>query len=164
MTTASRLGPLGGVRPTGGGFAAFGLACLAELVWRQLPIWDRDGPGPAFFPGILSIALVVLGVLLAIDFDHSARAADPEPDAEEGTGFVTSAKFCLLLVGTILVFPYLGGVVALSLFVLFEMLWVERARLRGSLLTAVAAFCAIWLLFVHVLAVPLPAGLLGFIR
>lgn len=158
------LGPVGVGRVAGGGLAAFGAACIAELVWRGLPLWDRDGPGPAFFPGFLAACLLVLGVLMALDLDGDTRRVAVGGVEEETASVGTTLKFCLLLVALILVFPYLGGVLALSVFVLLEMLWVERARLRNALITAVAAFCAIWLLFVHILAVPLPAGLLGFIR
>jgi hypothetical protein len=138
---------------------------VADLAWRHLAVWGRDGPGPAFFPGFLAVALVALGILLAFDLDRDTRRINPaDMVGEEGASFVNTAKFCVLLVGLIVAFPYLGGVLALSTFVLFEMLWVERARLRDALLTAAAAFCAIWLLFVHILAVPLPAGPLGLMR
>jgi hypothetical protein len=159
------IGPNGIARLAGGGLAAFGAACAVELGWRRLPLWDMDGPGPSFFPGFLAICLLGLGLLMAFDVDRSSRRIDPdEMVGGEGAGFATTAKFCLLLVGLILAFPHLGGVLSLSLFVALEMIWVERARLRNAITTAVIAFCVIWLLFVHVLAVPLPAGLLGFLR
>lgn len=151
-------------RIAGGGLAAFGAACLAELVWRGLPVWDRDGPGPAFFPGFLSVCLLVLGVLMALDLDRNTQLVAADAVEEETASPGATLRFCLLLVALIFSFPYLGGVVAFSAFVLLEMLWVERARLRDAIITAAIAFCAIWLLFIHVLAVPLPAGLLGFIR
>jgi hypothetical protein len=69
-------------------------------------------------------------------------------------------KFVALLIGLILLFPYLGGLLSLSIFVVAEMRLVERASAWMSLTVGVVTFIAVWLIFVKVLSVPLPVGIL----
>lgn len=136
---------------------AIALAALGDLWRRGLPVWDETGPGPAFFPLVLALALLLLGVILAL-----TSAAPREPSDADGEAFLRppTVKFVVLLVGLILIFPRLGGLLSLSLFVTAEMWWVERAGLKVAILSGVAAFAFIWFLFVWILAVSLPLGLL----
>lgn len=136
--------------------AAIALAALGDLWRRGLPAWDETGPGPAFFPLVLALTLLVLGVIFALTSDPPREAAE----SDESFLRPPTVKFVILLVGLILLFPRLGGLIALSLFVAVEMWWVERAPLKVAILSGVAAFAIIWFLFVWILAVPLPLGFL----
>lgn len=142
-------------------FALVGVAAILELWSNGLALWDESGPGPAFAPGLLSVVLVVLGLVLASG--RIVEAPEPPADDDEAPAPWSMPKFTLLLVGLIAIFPYLGGVVALSLFVALEMLWVERSSIRSALLSGAGAFAMIWLIFVEILAVPLPAGILAYL-
>lgn len=155
---ADRLAVL--TRVSGVGFAAIGIAALSELWWHRLPVWDDTGLGPAFAPGVLAAVLGVLGLLMAL-----GRVAPPAPDDEEEERPRVSAMltFTLLLVALIVSFPYLGGVLALSLFVSLEMRLVERSSWLTALLSGIGAVLLIWLVFVRILAVPLPRGLLSLL-
>lgn len=135
-----------------------GLAALLELWRRGLPLWDETGPGPSFFPALLSAVLLVLGVILWLSPDEA-----PAADTDDPQGYVAPSqtlKFSILLAGLIIAFPHLGGLLALALFVFAEMLWVERSSIAMALASGVAAFALIWLLFVWLLSVPLPSGIL----
>ncbi|MEJ1158916.1 tripartite tricarboxylate transporter TctB family protein [Prosthecomicrobium sp. N25] len=163
---ATQTGPreaVRGFRPTVGaglGFLTLGLACLGDLWWRDATWLDDTGPGPAFFPGFLSALLVLLGAAMALGIDE---APETVAAGEDGASLQATIKFSLLLVGLIAAFPYVGGLLGLSLFVLLETLWVERRSVLISVASAVAAYCAIRLVFVVLLAVPLPPGPLRWI-
>ena len=153
--------PRGGnllARLAGLGFALIGFAAVVEPWWNALALWDEFGPGPAFAPSLLGVALIVLGLILA-----SGRApmeAEATAAGDDAPRPYSTVKFTLLLVVLIAAFPYVGGVLALSLFVAAEMLWVERAPPHSALLSGLGAFALIWFVFIQILAVPLPPGLL----
>jgi len=139
-------------------FVAVATAALIDIWSDQLTFWDESGPGASFFPVVLAVLLAVLGVAFALTRPKRIEAgSDAE---EEPVGRPQTVKFVVLVAALILLFPYLGGLLSLSLFVVVEMCWVERSRLWLSLVMGVAAFVAVWLIFVKLLSVPLPLGIL----
>lgn len=149
-------------RITGIVLTLISLALVFELISQGTTFWESSGPGPGFLPGILAIALAVLGVLFALDVDGGMRELLAMPsNEEEVASFSNSIKFCLLIVALILAFPVLGGVLALGAFVALEMLWVERRPVFQALVVALVSTAATWLIFVEILSVPLPRGLLA---
>jgi hypothetical protein len=145
-------------------FAAIALAALGDLWRRGLPLWDRVGPGPAFLPVVLAVLLLGLSLILAAG--RTVREAPGQEGAEEGADeqvpVAQTLRFIALIVALILLFPWLGGLLSLGLFVLAEMLWIERSRPVVAAVGFVATLAAVEIIFVRVLAVPLPAGPLGF--
>jgi hypothetical protein len=140
-------------------FAGIGLAALGDLWEGGLPIWDDSGPGPSFFPLVLAVLLVVLGAVFSAT---RARAQAEAADGEEEVGFARpqTIKYVVLLLVAIALFPILGGLISLSLFVIAEVRWIERSSNWIALLMGVVTFAAVWLIFVKLLSVPLPTGLL----
>ena len=151
---------LGARQMVGLAFVALGAAALADLWVGGLSIWDESGPGASFFPLILSLLLAVLGAAFAWS-RPSNQGTESACDAQDGTALrPQTLKFVLLLTGLILVFHYLGGLLSLSIFVFAEMRWVERSSTWMSLTMGAVAFIAVWVIFVKVLSVPLPVGIL----
>jgi hypothetical protein len=139
-------------------FTAAAVAALADLWAGDLSFWDDSGPGASFFPLILAFLLAVLGLVFV--FKRSQALPAEEDDAGAGFARPQTIKFVLLVVALILLFSYLGGLLSLGIFVIAEMHWVERARMRMSLATGAITFIAVWLIFVKLLSVPLPLGIL----
>lgn len=146
-------------RVVGAIFAAIAVASLGDLLWRWPPrIWEGTGPGPAFLP--LVLAILVLGLSLILVAGRAKREAVDEADEQVPVG--QTVRFVALIVALIVLFPWLGGLVALGVFVFVEMLWIERSRLLTAAIGFVVTLLAVEAIFVRVLAVPLPAGVLGF--
>ncbi|MFC7404191.1 tripartite tricarboxylate transporter TctB family protein [Georgenia alba] len=72
------------------------------------------------------------------------------------------AIFALMLVAVLLV-PVVGLLIAVGLMVLALVAWMERRGLLAGLAVSVVAVGLSYLVFVVVLGVPLPTGLLGWI-
>jgi hypothetical protein len=145
-------------RVVGAIFALIGVASLGDLLWRWPPrIWEGTGPGPAFLP--LLLAVLVLGLSLILVAGRAKREAVDEADEQVPVG--QTVRFIALIVGLIVVFPWLGGLLALGLFVFVEMVWIERSRILVAAIGLVVTLLAVEAIFVRVLAVPLPTGLFG---
>src|SRR6266545_3433103 len=115
----------------GVGFVGAGALIVAGTL--NYPPLDGGHPGPALFPRILGTLMAALGAALAV---QGARARDAT-QAVEWLGF--------LITGTLL---------------LFLMMWRLRVPPLRALMVAIAFTMIVHFLFVKVLRVPLPLGLL----
>lgn len=136
--------------------AIVSLVVLADLrASTHLVFWDESGPGPSWLPLSLGVGLLILSLPLIFRptrIELSQLGASPR-----GT-----AKYVLLILVLALVFSFLGGLLSLGLFVVVEMIWVEKQKWLTSILGGVVAVGIVWGIFVLLLGVPLPAGPLGF--
>ena len=141
-------------------FVGLAAAALADLWAGGLSVWDESGPGASFFPLVLALLLAVLGAAFAWSRPQK-ECTEAAGDAQDEVSVrPQTMKFVALLIGLILLFLYLGGLLSLSIFVVAEMRLVERASAWMSLTVGVVTFIAVWLIFVKVLSVPLPIGIL----
>jgi hypothetical protein len=130
---------------------------------RSLEIFQRSGiPGPGFLPGLLAIAMGVIGALLigsrlfgpaerfgtsrALSFDMVSR----------------SSIVWLAFAAAILLLPMIGFVVASAGLVAVLLLVVERLRSPAAFATIVMLPVILHIVFVTLLSVRLPAGPWGF--
>ncbi|WP_432561886.1 tripartite tricarboxylate transporter TctB family protein [Kineococcus sp. SYSU DK003] len=133
----------------------------------------EDGSvGPAVLPRTASALLVLVSVarLVLAARRPAAAAAEPAATAVEADDApvveeVPHARRKLLLVcATVLVtalaIPYLGLLVTLGVMTLFLAAYVERQPLLRSLAVAVGTLAVSYLVFVVLLQIPLPWGLL----
>jgi hypothetical protein len=123
------------------------------LVYSQaLDIGTASRMGPGYFPIILSILMILLGLVIA-------GLALRGPTTEHSFGQVPW-RGVLLLIGAVLFFGFALrglGLAPAVLVVVLVTAWASRyAALRSSLLLSVglAAFCAF--LFIRLLGLPLP--------
>lgn len=115
--------------------------------------------GPGFLPSICAVVLAFFGAALCIVSIRNVRAGARMVDSEDdSTG---SPFFAAVLLGglvlVILLIPYLGFIVATSLYG-FAVTWAGRARWWGAALAAVALTLMVDYLFAEVMRVPLPTG------
>jgi hypothetical protein len=148
----------GRASPRREGGAALVVAAVATLgfagtfTFDEVPPALREGLGAAEFPRLICIVILVLAALLALQ-EKRGEAAEPVP----ATGWWTFAACA----GFLPVMMVIGMLPAMFLFVVaVGRLWGER---RAALLLASGAglVAAIWLVFVRVFAITLPAGWLG---
>ncbi|MDO8478122.1 MAG: tripartite tricarboxylate transporter TctB family protein [Candidatus Rokubacteria bacterium] len=143
----------------GVGFIGAGALIVAGTL--NYPALDGGHPGPALFPRILGTLMAVLGAALAV---QGARARDATQAVEwrrlhRNVGFVNA----LFVLGG--VFAYLGlvewlGFLITGTLLLFLMMWRLRVPPLRALVVAIAFIAIVHFLFVKVLRVPLPLGLL----
>lgn len=133
----------------GGTFIAFGLAFGITSTTYELGSPLRMGPG--FFPLVLGVLLVVLGVIIAVKAFVAGEGDDLGP---------TPWKAAVLLVASLLFFGFtvrgLGLVPALLVSVFLAAMAGRRARPVPALIISVSLTALSVLIFVTVLQLRLP--------
>lgn len=157
---------------------AFALVTALNLAFLS----DSGVPGPGFFPTLLSGLLVVLGVVLgatrALAWQRRGRArgdgdVDPDPSGRPSAGEPAAAdspsgRSKVLRAGTVWVcflvavpiLTFLGFVPAMAILIALLLFGVERRLNWRSLVVAVVVPVGVYELFVHLLGIPLPTGVL----
>ena len=152
-----------------------GVVALAlALNWS---FFAADGtPGPGFFPVLLSAALVVLGVVLAVQGVRPARievraiGAVSEVEkhgdgGDEGEPLLPDRRKPLvigaLFVVALPLLSVLGFVPAMVLLMLAVLYGVERRRGVWPAVAALVVPIGLYELFVELLGIQLPTGMLG---
>ncbi|HEX5117539.1 MAG TPA: tripartite tricarboxylate transporter TctB family protein [Pseudonocardiaceae bacterium] len=145
---------------------AFALVTALNLAFLS----DSGVPGPGFFPTLLSGLLVVLGVVLGVTSLRRRPATGTGDEAEEPTAADSpSARSRVLRAGTVWVcfliavpiLTYLGFVPAMAILIALLLFGVERRLNWRSLVVAVVVPVGVYELFVHLLSIPLPTGVIA---
>ena len=146
-------------RIAGAALLALGVAFSAGAL-THYPYWGANGPGPAFLPFWLGLAMTLLASLLLVG---AIRSTDPGSAwLPRGEGLrrlvlvlgITAAFAALLNV--------LGMVVGTVLFLIALLRGLDRQRWHVTLGVALAVAAVNYLIFKHWLRVPMPAGVFGF--
>jgi len=134
-----------------------GLVILQSLA---LPYWTADSPGPGFLPFWLGVLLACASAgLLARTFATVTIDRLVFPNREGGFRLTIVVG---LTVATAALALVIGLVLASGVFMGVTLMYLRPGRTRANLAMALCASLVVWLLFVRWLAVPLPAGPLGF--
>lgn len=148
-----------GERVVAAGIGAFG--ALWAVQSSRLAYWSEFAPGSGFLPFWLGIILIVLSLaFLALSFLQPE--SDPPAAATESAGRGRVISIVLGLLACILVLEWIGFVAAITAYLLFLLLVVERRPLHEAAGVAAGTSFLLWLVFQHWLHVPLPAGPWGF--
>lgn len=142
----------------------------ACALWMALPlamVTPRSGaPGPGLLPRLLSTLLIVLGLLLAVLSVRRSAAkteqASPGPDEAPTTRGLLRAGtvwFCYALAVPLL--AVLGFVPAAALLVFVLLFGIEQRRDWWAVAAAILIPVVTSVIFVGLLKVQLPQGLLG---
>ena len=135
-----------------GGFLVVLIGAAFLLFGRELEVGTSFRMGPGYFPIILSVLMIILGLTMVV-------LAWRKPASEDGVGQVPWLGLALVTVPVVLFGLMLRGLGLATILVLVVLLtaWASRhATLRTSLPLAVgiAAFCSV--LFIKGLGLPLP--------
>ncbi len=142
-------------RVSGGFFVLLGLFVIWER--RVLPLGTPGNPGPGYFPLLLSILLILLGIVIIILGSKAASMASVKwAEARTAVAILACAVFATLGLERI------GYRITMMVILLFLFGVVERLKIwQVFALTFSLALGTFWL-FDSFLRVPLPRGGLGF--
>jgi putative tricarboxylic transport membrane protein len=133
--------------------AAYGFL-TSRLPTRSLP----NAPDPSFFPWIITGCILLLSAILLVQGLTAPRRA--RDDALPGPPPRAPIVFLVVLIVYVAVLPYAGFLVAsVPFFAVLVALYGER-RWAAIGATSILVPVILVLVFVHVLQVPLPAGVL----
>jgi hypothetical protein len=138
-----------------------------------LALWEASSfqygtefaPGPGFAPVWLGAIGVAVSVLIALNAFTAARRQRPSPESREPTdmrGLVRVGATLTGLAVMLVITPWLGLVPSILLFLLFLTLGVQQLPILTAIGASVATALFVYIVFVRLLEVPIPAGPLGF--
>ena len=143
---------------------SYGLLSLLALfgvvsAWR-MPLGHLQQPGPGFFPLALATLLLLLALAGLVTTRPSARAT--APSGAFWGDLKSPAKIVVATGLAILAFEWAGFLLSVSAFLTLLFCWVSRYAWWKALAMGLTGGVGGWLLFVRVLGVAMPQGLLGF--
>jgi putative tricarboxylic transport membrane protein len=146
-------------RFAGAGLLALGVAFSAGAL-KQYAYWGPNGPGPAFLPFWLGLAMAILATLLLVGAIRAAEPGDAWFPRGEGL------RRLLVVLGATTALVMLLGVVGMAvgtwLFLLGLFRFVDRQPWPLGIAVATAVTGVNWLVFTYWLRVPMPVGPWGF--
>jgi len=122
--------------------------------------------GPAFFPNVLAVAFIILGINQIITAFRSARKtqkaviSDNQKDAQRSKKIVMSVEFVALMIGFIAFFNILGFFISTTIFLFLLMVFLGLKWWKSLLYSAIYT-AVIYLLFGVLFTIGLPAGILS---
>jgi hypothetical protein len=123
-------------------------------------------PGPGFAPVWLSAIGLLVSLLIALHGFRLLRASERSEATEapklEKWGLLRVVLTLLGLAAMIFLVPTLGLALAITAFLLYLTLVVQRHSLVVGIGASVGTVVFVYVVFVHFLDVPVPTGPLGF--
>ena len=146
-------------RVAGACLLAFAIAFAAGAL-KNYSYWGDNGPGSAFLPFWLGVAMAVLAAILLV---RSVRERDPGPAwLPDAVGRRRIALVLGATVAFVALLGVLGMVVGTLLFMVFVVRGLDRHRWTSTLAVAAGLAGFNYLVFTYWLKVPLPVGPWGF--
>ncbi len=142
-------------------FLLTGLTFIVSSFYYVL--WDRYGPGPGFFPLVLGGLFSALCLVLVVVNVRDNKDRMLELEASDTLTLSSIGKtiaYMALLSGFYLFFNWLGCVVAVFLFMIITLLLFGKRSARMSLSLSALTSVMVYVIFVRLLGVPLPGGIL----
>ena len=135
--------------------AIVALVCMYDLhSSANLVYWDEFGPGPSWLPYAICVILLVLALFLIIPQSRTCVE-------QLGASPLGTLKYVALVIVLAWAFPVIGARLSLGLFVMIEMIWVERQKWWTALIVGSLTSLAVWAIFDKLLGVNFPTGPFG---
>jgi putative tricarboxylic transport membrane protein len=125
-------------------------------------IWDQYGPGPGFFPLLLGIIFSILSLLLIVSRLMKKHKGD-EPVESDSLNFRIIRKTVIYLVFLFCFYfllDRLGYLLTLFFFMMGVLILFGRNSIKFSLSLSALTSILTYLIFVRLLGVQLPGGIL----
>lgn len=122
--------------------------------------------GPRFFPAVVGVVMIVLGVLLAIQTLRSSKREESEESgteatpAEQSTDWKSLGIVAATLVLHLLLLDLLGWIIAGALLFWGASYGLGGRRVLRDLAISIVVACAVQVLFSAILGLSLPSGIL----
>lgn len=127
---------------------------------KNYAYWSPSGPGPAFLPFWLGVAMAVLATLLLLS---AMRTLDPGDDwLPRRAGLRRLALVLGASVALVALLDSIGMVIGTALFLVVLLRGLDRVSWPVSIAVALGTAGFTFLVFTYWLKVPLPLGVLGF--
>jgi len=143
------------------GAGVFGILLSAGYLHKtlELPMGEMDQPGAGVFP--LLIAGILFIASISALWEGWQRRATSEPlDLPQGEDRVRLLKLVALLLVYFLAIPWLGFLVSSVLFCILLIRLLSDLSWQRSTAYAVIMTAVVYLIFIAILKVPMPAGIL----
>lgn len=138
-------------------------------VWgtTQIPTLQIGDPlGPKAFPYLLSIGLVIAAAMLLVDILRARKNGQVEEakkkEPEDWRHLLVIAAVTIWTGLFYAMFEPLGYILSSAIFLIGLMVFFNRGKWIANILTAALFPVGSFYLFVHVLGVTLPSGILSF--
>ncbi len=141
------------------------LVLFAAFVAREslrLQFYMPMGPGPGFFPLLVSILVALLGATMFIEVTFREAVPMPADFFATSTGYLRIGAIVLGFLAVLVLMKPLGFSVTMLIFLVFLLLTLGRQSLLITAVVAVAGSFGTYYVFVKWLAIPLPTGIFGF--
>lgn len=146
-------------RITGAALLALGIAFSAGAL-KHYSYWGENGPGPAFLPFWLGLAMAGLACLLWVG---AWRSGEPGPSwLPRGQALQRFAGVLGATIALVALLGVVGMVLGTALFLIVLMRFLDRTPWVLALTVAVAVAGINFLVFTRWLKVPMPVSLFGF--
>jgi len=126
-------------------------------------IWDQYGPGPGFFPLLLGILFTILSFLLLIVSSLVKKHKGDELVESDSLNFRIIRKTVIYLVFLFcfyFLFDQLGFLLTILFFMMGVLILFSRKSIKFSLSLSILTSILTYLIFVRLLGVQLPGGIL----
>lgn len=150
-------------RDLGSGLFFLGIGAGFVLASFRYTMWDRYGPGPGFFPLVLGVLFSGLSLLLLAATMLRNVKADDEITASDTLKLSVIGRtvaYVALLFCFYLFFNGLGFLLTILLFMIGTLLLLGKRSLTFTLSLSILSSVMVYLVFVRLLGVPLPGGIL----
>ncbi|HEY8449057.1 MAG TPA: tripartite tricarboxylate transporter TctB family protein [Bacillota bacterium] len=143
--------------------ALFALVAAYMLIVAvtELSYMDRYAPGPGFLPAWVGAASLVVAAIIGWQTWRGAFDVLDEP-LPRGTQLKRVLAYSCGSFLTVMLFDVMGTFISLGLFLITELVWVERQPWPRAVPTALATPLLVYLVFQVWLGIRLPDGVLGF--
>jgi len=132
---------------------AFSVGALKQYQW-----WGPGGPGPAFMPFWLGLAMALLAAMLLA---RSIRQQHPgESWLPRGEGLRDLLVVLVATIAFVALLNVTGMIIGTALYLLVLVRYLGRHAWWVTIAVALAAAGFNWLVFVHWLRVPMPEGMI----
>jgi putative tricarboxylic transport membrane protein len=147
-----------GYRITGGIGLVFSLGYLWMSI--QFPLGEMDQPGAGVWPVIVATGMIVASLITLWEGLQMSKAEKVDlPD-------VTDRKRILSMVGVlfcyILILPWLGQMITSLLFFILILRILSNLQWLRIFLYSLLMSTTLYVVFITLLSVPMPRGILGF--
>ena len=147
------------------GFFLFLLGLFLAFQSVRSSVWAK-GPGPGFFPLVISIIITGLSLVIVFKSLMSPRSREKEKILEKAEENVVDvfrvSSYAILLLFYAILIERVGFLITSALFLVLIIKFVERQGWKITIFTATTSIVVSYLLFVYLLGVPLPRGLLNW--
>ena len=146
-------------RITGAALLALAIGFSAGAL-KHYSYWGENGPGPAFLPFWLGLAMAALACLLCVG---AWRSQDPGPQwLPRGQALKRLSGVLGATIALVALLSVVGMVVGTALFLIVLMRFLDRTPWMLALTVAVAVAGINFLVFTRWLKVPMPGSVFGF--